>query len=334
MSREPKASPLHLDQDRTVLQTRKFLCADTPRIDTFFAGLGDFEAVVEATASYEWLVQRIEPLARRVLLAHPGKLRVIAESTRKSDKLDAKVLAEFLALDMIPRADRPTPRRREHRALVRHRQFLPRERTQARNKVRRILSDDNADRRDLFTARGLVHLAVVPLNESDRFIVGQWLAQPGAIAGQLAELRPRLRAFAAAGSESETRSRQVPRSLAGVGEVTAEVVLAEIGDVTRFRSAKQVVAYAGLAPGRRESAGKTRDLGITERGSPLLRWVLVEVSWQVGRRSTYGGRIHAALKGRRGGRRAIVAVERRLLGVLVALLRSGQEYREPTVAAA
>ena len=110
--------------------------------------------------------------------------------------------------------------------------------------------------------------------------------------------------------------------------------MAELGDVDRFRSAKQVVAYAGLAPGRRESAGKVKDLGITKQGSGLLRWVLVEASWQLVRRSAYWREIYERLKRRRGGRRAIVAVARRLLGVLVALLRSGQEYREPRGVAA
>lgn len=114
-------------------------------------------------------------------------------------------------------------------------------------------------------------------------------------------------------------------------EVTTEVVLAELGDVTRFRATKQAVAYAGLAPGRRESAGKARDLGITKQGSGLLRWVLVEASWQLVRRSKYWQDVYGRLKHRRGSRRAIVAVARRLLGVLVALLRSGQEYREPAL---
>ena len=66
-----------------MLQTRKFACADTARIDAFCAGPADFEAVVEATAGYEWLISRIEPLARRVVLAHPGKLRDI-DDTRLS----------------------------------------------------------------------------------------------------------------------------------------------------------------------------------------------------------------------------------------------------------
>jgi len=323
-----------VDQDRNVLQTRRFLCADTARIDAFFARLGDFEAVVEATASYEWLVGRIEPVARRVVLAHPGKLRVIAESTKKSDKLDARVLAEFLALDMIPPAYRPTPRQREHRALVRHRQFLHKGRTQLRNKIRRVLSDYNADRRDLFSRPITTHLEAVPLSDSDRFIVTQMLEQLEQLEGQLATLRQRLRQFAATAPEAEARGRRALRSVTGVGEVTAEVVLAEVGDVSRFRSAKQVVAYAGLAPGRRESAGKARDLGITKRGSALLRWVLVEAAWQAVRRSAHWRGIYEGLKRRRGSRRAIVAVARRLLGVLVALLRSGQAYREPPAVAA
>ena len=116
--------------------------------------------------------------------------------------------------------------------------------------------------------------------------------------------------------------------------MTCEVVLAELGDVQRFRSAKQAVAYAGLAPGRRESAGKTRDLGITKAGSGLLRWVLVEASWQAVRRSRHWSGIYEGLKRRRGGRRAIVAVARRLLEVMMALLRSGRPYREGFGAAA
>ena len=70
----------------------------------YFAGLGEYQSVVEATASYEWFVQLVEPTADRVVLAHPGHLRVIAQSKRKTDKLDAQTLAEFLALNQIPEA--------------------------------------------------------------------------------------------------------------------------------------------------------------------------------------------------------------------------------------
>lgn len=318
-----------VDEHRTRLTTRRFECQKEDDIVAFFAGLGPFKAAVEATAGYEWLVARLEPSAEEVVLAHPGKLRVIAESTCKTDKVDARVLAEFLALDMLPRAYRPTPRQREHRTLVRHRQALQKGRTQAKNKVRRVLADYNADRRDLFTAKGLEHLKAVPLSDSARFAVDQLLAQLAFLDAQLAALNKRLREFATAAPEAERAQRKAVRSVTGVGEVTAEVVLAELGDVSRFKSSKQVAAYAGLAPGRRESAGKARDLGITKKGSGLLRWSLVEASWQLVRRSPHWAGVYDRLKRRRGARRSIVAVARRLLGVMVALLRTGGEYVEP-----
>src|SRR4029077_16970837 len=108
-----------VNQERQVQQRSSFCCSRPEKIRQFFAELGPFAAVVEATASYEWLWQLLEPLAQRLVLAHPKKLRIIAESTRKSDKLDAQVLAEFLARDMIPTAYRPSPRQRQHRRLVR-----------------------------------------------------------------------------------------------------------------------------------------------------------------------------------------------------------------------
>jgi len=151
------------------------------------------------------------------------------------------------------------------------------------------------------------------------------------LANKLVAITKELQKFAKKGPAQELKCRKVLQSITGVGAVTTEVVISEIGDIKRFRSAKQVVAYAGLAPGRRESAGKAKDLGITKCGSGLLRCVLVEASWQLVRRSRYWGLVYEALKVRRGARGAIVAVARRLLGVMVALMRSGQAYHEPRV---
>src|ERR1700689_270721 len=108
-------------EQRKVERRCSFQCADEEKIRQFFQQLGTFQIVVEATSSYEWFLLLIEDLANRWVLAHPKKLRVIAESKHKTDKIDAHVLAEFLLLDMIPEAYRPPPRIRQHRVLVRHR---------------------------------------------------------------------------------------------------------------------------------------------------------------------------------------------------------------------
>jgi transposase len=74
-----------MDSQRRVLHRRTLACSDTGAIVAFFRGMGPFRAVIEATAYYEWLVELIEPLAEKVVLANPKKLRVIAESTKKTD---------------------------------------------------------------------------------------------------------------------------------------------------------------------------------------------------------------------------------------------------------
>ena len=316
-----------MNQQRQALDRKIFHCSEPEKIRQYFAQLGLFQAVVEATASYEWLWQLLESLAQRLVLAHPKKLRVIAESTRKSDRLDAQVLAEFLALDMIPEAFRPTPRQRQHRILVRQRYYLRRHITSVKNKIRRVLSNYNADRADLFRNEGLVFLAAVKLSAADRFVVDQLRALWESLEDQRAALDQELQAFAQKAPTREAEARAVLESMPGVGTVTVDIVLSEVGDVQRFRSAKRVAAYAGLAPGQRESAGHSKEMGITKEGSRLLRWALVEAAWRLVRQSRRWQSIHAQLQKRRGKKKAIVAIARRLLGVMVALLRSGQPYR-------
>lgn len=316
-----------VNQARKVLHRRTFACCQVEAIVAFFRELGPFRVAVEATASYEWFVELIEPLAQKVVLANPKKLRVIAESTKKTDKIDAQVLAEFLALDMIPEAHRPTPRVREHRALVRHRQYLKQSATALKNKMRRIFGNYNVDRKDLFTAAGWEEtVKAVKLSASDRFVLDQLHANWKFLEGQLHDLAKRLKEFAAAAPPREAEARAKLATIRGVGPVTVDVVVSELGDVSRFKSSPAVTAYAGLAPRVRQSAGKRKDLGITKEGSPLLRWALVEAAWRVIRQSAAWARIYDRIKTRAGAKRAIVAVARRLLCVMYAMLRDGTNY--------
>ena len=147
-----------VDKERKVLQRKKFLCVDVTGIKTWFGQLGKFQFVVEATATYEWLVQLLEPLADAWVLANPGKMRVIAESTRKTDKLDAQTLAESLALGMIPKAYRPNVRQREHRPLVRYRTQCQQRISRLKCQIRYLAATYNADHRQLFQAEQLQEL--------------------------------------------------------------------------------------------------------------------------------------------------------------------------------
>lgn len=312
---------------RRVVKRETLACSSVDAIQQFFAGLGSYQVVVEATASYEWFVQLVESTADRVVLAHPGKLRVIAESTRKTDKLDAQVLAEFLALDMIPESWRPTPRVREHRVLVRLRHYVQKRIVSVKNKLRNTLANYNADVPELFTPKGRMHLAQLRLTDTDRFTVDMLLAEFEQHKERLKEVNAKLRKFARQAGVAEREAREVLDSIPYVGAVTTDVVLAEVGDIRRFGSQRKATAYAGLAPGIRESAGRGRQLGITKAGSRLLRWALIETAWRLAGRTRRWGFLYDHLKKRCGAKKAIVAVARRVWCVMVSMLHRGEKYR-------
>jgi transposase len=312
---------------RRVVCRQRLACQDEERIYERFAQLRPFQVVVEATAAYEWFARLVEPLAERLVLAHPKKLRVIAESAKKTDKLDAQTLAEFLALDMIPQSWRPTPRVREHRVLVRARRRIQRRITSVKNALRHVLAGYNADVRGLFTRQGRQYLAQMTFSDADRFQVDLLTEELDQHVDRLKRLDQQLSEFAQTAPLAEREARALLATAPGVGPVTVDVVLAEIGDPRRFRSQRKVAAFAGLAPGIRESAGRAKQLGITKEGSRLLRWIMVQAAWRAARHTTRWRALFERLQRRCGSKKAIVAVARRMLGVLTAMLRTGQSYR-------
>ena len=318
-----------MDERLKILARKTVPCGQPDQIVESFRQFLPFKVVVEATASYLWFVELLEPLAEEIVLANPKKLRVIAESTKKTDRLDAQVLAEFLARDMIPRAYMPTPRQRQHRALVRHRQYLRGRMTSVRCKIRHVLADYNADRKELFSARcGKGYFKQVALSDADSFVIKQlWSEWEDHQARLLATTR-KIKAFIAKAPAREKEARAILKSAPGVGFVTAEVVLSEIGDVSRFGNAKKICAYAGLVPAVRQTGGKrSKDLHITKQGSGLLRWALVESAWRLVKSSPKWSALYSRLRKRCGSKRAIVAVARKLLCVLYAMLKTSTPYK-------
>jgi transposase len=281
--------------------------------------------VVEATSAYEWFIQLVEPLAQRVVLAHPKKLRIIAESTRKSDKLDAKVLAEELAKDCIPEAWRPSPRVRAYRILVRQRCFIQRRITGVKNKLRHVVASYNRDV-DSFTESGRKACLEALPSPWERKVFEQLWDELLNHQKRLGEADQNLKEFAQSAPLAEREARALLATVPGVGPVTVDVVLSELGDWRRFRSMSKVTSYAGLVPGFRESNGKEKQLGLTKEGSRWLRWAMVELAWRLVNKTRRWAQVYESIAKRSGAKKAIVAVARRILGVLYSILRTGKPY--------
>lgn len=307
---------------------RRFLCSERDALVKFFSGLAPFEAVMEATASYEWLWELLEPWASRLVLAHPKKIRIIAESTNKTDKHDAYFLAWLLAADSVPEAYRPPPRQREYQHLVRHRCELVRSRTRVMVRVRSLLTAKNLDHKGLFTAQGRAAMGELKLTPMERFRVGELLESIDTHSAAIKRATKALGDFRKAFSAQEKRSHQIVTSVPGIGDLVADVILSTLGDIHRFRSAKKCTSYAGIVPGFRESDSKRKELGITKEGPRMLRWALVQAAWRASRNSPRWRDVFETVAKRRGRKKAVVALARRLLVVVYTLLKKNEVYQE------
>ena len=318
-----------MDAALCVLARKTLYCNQPTEITKFFRQFCPFRVVVEATASYQWFVELVEPLADAIQLANPKKLRVIAESTKKTDRLDAQVLAEFLAQGHDPPV------------VYAHAQAAPAPCPGATaaahsgpNHGRAEQAPENPQRlqrrpsRPVFKPQRRQYTMSLALSDADRFVVDQLWDDYEHHDKQLSDLWNTLKKFANKATHREKEAREVLKTVPGVGPVTVEVVLSEVGDFGHFRNAKAVCRYAGLAPVVRQSGGKrAKDLGISKEGSGLLRWALVEASWRLIRTSPKWERVFERIKKRAGAKRAIVAVARKLLCVVYAMLRTMTPYR-------
>ena len=317
-----------MSKERNVIKRQTFQNSDPLKLEQFFCELGPFAFAVEASGSHEWLVNLLSPLAQNWVLVNAARFEVISKSLKKTDRHDAQKLAEFLVAEMLPQAYFASPKEREHRVLVRYRIQCRRRVNSLVCRIRQVASRYNADRTDLLKSQVMEEFQQrSDLSGADRFVLKRLVQEHDHALEELEGATAELRTFAKNDTEVRKKEREVLKSVPGVGVIVADVVLAEIGNVQRFSSIKDVTAYAGLVPRLDESGDKAKQLHITKAGSKLLRWAMVQAAWQAIRRSIHWNSVYEGIKKRRGSKRVIVAVARRLLGVLASMLRKGETYR-------
>jgi transposase len=278
---------------------------------------------------------------------------------RKTDRADARWIAALLAHDLIRPSFIPPPPIQALRELTRTRVGLIQTRTQAKNRVTKVLEDTNIKVAsvvaDLFGVSGRRMRAALIAGERHPQVLADLAVRR--LRRQLPELE-----LALAGQLTEHHARLIPLSLElidlldrqiamldqqigalvapltpqmeqrisipGVEATAARAILAEIGtDMSRFGSASRLASWAGVCPGNNESAGKQRR-GRTRKGNRYLRRVLVQCAWAARQTPTYLGRTFRRLEARLGGKKAAVAIAHTLLVIVYHLLAEGTCYDE------
>ncbi len=335
-------------------EVRRFgtMTADLERLATWLEQAGCTHVALESTGSYWQPVWNIleEHGGFTVLLVNPQHIKALGRD--KTDVKDAEWLADLLRHGLVRGSFVPSAEQRRWRDLTRYRQALVQERTAEVNRLQKVLEGANIklasvasevlgkSGREILAALvvGVTDPAVLAdlakgrlrskipqleralsgrFGEHQRFLIARQLAHIDALDDLIAdldrEIAERMRPFAALIARLDT--------IPGVGERTAQVILAEVGpEVSRFESAAQLASWAGLCPGNQESAGK-RKSGKTRKGNRSLRAALVEAAKSAGRGKTYVAAQYHRLVARRGPAKAAVAVAHTLLVIAYHLLR-------------
>jgi transposase len=274
--------------------------------------IGDLPAgtpvAFEAAFGWGWLVQLLEDYGFDPHLVHPLQCKAIASARLKNDKAGAAILAQLLRADLLPEAwIAPLPVR-QLRALLRHRTGLVRLRTQLQNRIHAVVADFGYDRSGSYlSGPGRGWLAGLELPAISREIVTDALAVIDGLALLIDRIDGELRQHA----KADPRVK-VLTTLPGVGQFTALVMLAEIGDIARFPNARKLASWAGLTPTVRGSDRTVRHGHISKQGSAWLRWVLNQAA-QTAKRSPEFATTYQTIATKRGKKIATIAISRKLL---------------------
>ena len=332
---------------------------DLLQLVDWLVAAGCTAVAMESTGSY-WkpLYNLLEGVVEQVLVVNAAHIKQVPG--RKTDVKDAEWITDLLGHGLLRASFIPDRPQRELRELTRYRTSLIRERAAEVNRVQKVLEGANiklaAVASDLTGVSGRAMLAALldghmdaaamaqlaqgklraKIPQLEQALVGQFGAhQRFMIAQQLVHIDTLDEIIARVSVEIAERVHPFAQEIAqldsitGVGQRTAEAVVAEVGvDMTRFPTADHLTSWAGLAPGNNESAGKRRS-GKTRKGSPWLRAVLIEAAHAAGRtKDTYLGAQYRRLLARKGKKRAAVAVARSILVIAYHILRDHEPYHD------
>jgi transposase len=285
-------------------------------------------AVLEATRNWPFMYDLLDEHVQKVDLVHAKGVRAIANAAVKTDQIDASTLAHLARMNYIPKAYAASKEIRDLRQLLRHREWMVNQRSKAKNRIHAVLAAYNlvSPVTDLFGATGREYLHEVmgeELRSSAQQVVEDHLAMIDHLTERIHALEKNISL-----NEKQNQIVNILRSMPGVGRLIAMIILAEIGDITRFHSPKALCSWAGLTPRVHNSDAVVQHGHITKEGSRYLRTAMVRAATVSCRVSPKWYQVHEHLAQRCGRRAARVAVARRLLTVIYYMWKRDQPYQE------
>jgi len=313
------------DADGKVL-TQERLESDPHQIRKFFLRHGPLTCAIENCRGNEWFIETVKGCGCEVKVSNTHTVRLIADSTKKNDKIDSKFLMELLAKDYLPTCYQPSQEERLLREKLRWRTKLMRSRTQYKNTAHALMDKENRDgavhssrQRKKLSKKGRLTEERQERLKKNLEVIEFFDKRVNNEDADLDELAKQ--------NQDVIRLKTIP----GVGNISALMLVAEIGDVNRFKKAKQIGGYFGLVP-RLYASSDVHYLGhITKRGCGLMRRLLVQDAWMAIRVSKAFRQRYSSIMKRRGKKVAIIAIARMIAEIAYRILKDKTAFDEKKV---
>jgi transposase len=317
-----------LDEAGEVVQEQK-LSTTANAMRKVFAAVPRSRIALETGTHSPWVSRLLSELGHEVIVAHARNVRLIGESRRKDDRLDARTLARLARID--PQLLAPVKHRsaeaQAHLSVIRARASLVRARTSLINAARG-LTKSYGERLPGCSPRNLNAQKAQELSPELQIALGPLLQALQSLSEQIREYNQRIKCIAQQSYPQTALLKQVK----GVGTLVALTYMLTLEDPHRFRKSRDAGCYAGLQPGRRNSGQSEPQMHISKEGDAYLRTLLVQSAHHI--LGPFGmdsdlrrwGLKLAERGGKNGKKRAIIATARKLAVLLHRLWVSGEVY--------
>jgi transposase len=292
-----------------------------------------FEISGQAGFLYDSLIDCVDSIK----VANPDKMTWIYRTTKKNDRMDARKMAVLLSIGEIPAVYMPTKEVRQWRMVICHRKKLLTAYVTAKNRIRAIFKSQGISR-PLHKGgwwKAINRLWMRQVSDEGFDVNSLWKLQLGNLLNELDVVEKNIAMVTKYLDEylDKQAGGNLLMSIPGVGPRTAEAVLAYTDDIERFAGGKEYCGYFGVTP-KLDESGDSRRLGhISKKGPSVVRWVLCESSWKVIRYSPAMRAFYDRVRGSKKDYKkiAIVAVARKLLSIMRAMLLTGAMFDEKYV---
>lgn len=299
------------------------------RFPTTQAGLRDLclaargtRCVLEASTACYPVYDSLQEASINVIAAHPFRVKAIASAKVKTDKIDARTLAQLNCANLIPQAHLPSRETRNLRDLIKQHITLTQEATGIKNQVHAMLLKQGIKSpASLFTKKNM-QWASSKAQGSTKIAVEQDFQRIELIKTQRKAVDEQITALA-----MQNPDAVLLKTLPGFGWFTALLVAAQVDGVKRFTDSEHLQSYSGLVPATRQSANVKHSGRISKQGSSTLRWALVQAAWRAVREKNRFRKKFLKLSRKIGSKKAIVAVARKMISCAYFMLLRGESYK-------